>query len=86
MPYGATLADKLSKGSSLCVKAVLRPKALCKRKTNLIQYQRLQQIPFQIRQCLNHKSELIPPLRQRHSQSGPFIRAGLCYNKQEPYH
>lgn len=48
MPYGAALADKLSKRSSLSVKAVLSPKALCKRKANLILYQHSQHINFQI--------------------------------------
>lgn len=48
MPYGAALADKLSKRSSLSVKAVLGPRALCNRKANVTVYQHFQGITFQI--------------------------------------
>lgn len=45
MPYGAALADKLSK--SLSVKAVLGPRALCNRKANVTLYQHFRGIGFQ---------------------------------------
>lgn len=48
MPYGAALADKLSKRSGLSVKAVLGPRALCNRKANVTLYQHFQGIAFQI--------------------------------------
>lgn len=47
MPYGAALADKLSKRSCLSVKAVLGPRALCNRRANVTLDQHFQGISFQ---------------------------------------
>lgn len=60
MPYGAALADKLSK--SLSVKAVLGPRALCNRKANVTLYQHFQGIGFQnpLRPILHYRGTMEP--------------------------
>lgn len=59
MPYGAALADKLSKRSGLSVKAVLGPRALCNRKANATLYQHFQGIIFQIHSGRNCTTEAL---------------------------